>query len=96
MCNKLIEFHGSLEAIRTIKTAGFTLFAEPKMYADSGEWLEFVGYAPLTADVVVQRLADSGINATVTMSDDAVRMVENTSPEGELVGVLRLGSVDYV
>lgn len=94
--NKLIEFHGSLEAIRTIKTAGFALFAEPKIYSDFGKWPAFAGYAPLTSDVLTQRLADSGINATVTMSDDAIRMVENTSPEGELVGVLRLGSVDYV
>ena len=97
MCNKLVEVTGALDALRIIKTAGFSLFAEPKMYADSGEWLEFVGYAPLTTDVLTQRLTDYGIDASVVMTDAAIRItIKPAAPVGELVGVLRLGSVDYV
>lgn len=99
MCNKLVEVAGALDALNVIKTAGFVLLAEPKMYDNSGEWPEFMGYAPLTAETLTERLADNGIDAVVTVTDKTVT-VTVPNPHGlpceELVGVLRPGSVDYV
>ena len=97
--NKLVEVTGALDALSVIKTAGFSLLAEPKMYDNSGEWPEFMGYAPLTAETLAERLADNGIDAVVEVTDLSVTInVPNPDglPCGELVGVLRLGSVDYV
>lgn len=98
--NKLVEVTGALDALNVIKTAGFALLAEPKVYSmNSGEWPEFAGYAPLTAATLTERLSDNGIDAVVEVTDKSVTInVPNPDglPCGELVGVLRPGSVDYV
>lgn len=92
--NKLIEVHGALDALRTIKISGRSLFAEPRVY----ENFTLSHCEPLTADVITRRLADDGIDAVVEISERVIRITiaPDRRPVGELVGVLRMASVDYV
>ena len=90
--NTVITVYGAEEDFNAVKILGFSLFAEPRVV----ENFTFVGYGQLTETLLASRLADYGVHANVVMAENAITITATSPAQGELVGVLRMGSVDYV